>query len=123
MAIFSHDSILRQEEALAELDKSIDDWVTKLEQAGNRRVQIRQRLLEHIAAALTLRPTGRPESREVIDDHRSLIVPPKFENICRNKRHDVQSIKVYADSGVAALLAEIEQEIGAMEDISTRIEG
>lgn len=54
MAKFSHDSMLRQEEALAELDASIDDWVTKLEQAENRRTRVRQKLLEHVAAAAIL---------------------------------------------------------------------
>ncbi|CAK7209785.1 hypothetical protein SBRCBS47491_000558 [Sporothrix bragantina] len=54
VAKFSHDSMLRQEEALAELDTSIDDWVTKLEQAENRRTRVRQKLLEHVAAAATL---------------------------------------------------------------------
>lgn len=59
MAKFSHDSMLKQEEALAELDASIDDWVTKLEQAENRRTRVRQKLLEHVAAAATLpSPTG-----------------------------------------------------------------
>ncbi|KAL1873814.1 hypothetical protein VTK73DRAFT_729 [Phialemonium thermophilum] len=53
-AKFSHDSMLKQEEALAELDASIDDWVTKLEQAENRRTRVRQKLLEHVAAAATL---------------------------------------------------------------------
>lgn len=51
--------MLKQEEALAELDASIDDWVTKLEQAENRRTRVRQKLLEHVAAAATLpSPTG-----------------------------------------------------------------
>ncbi|KAM7218200.1 Up-regulated During Septation domain containing protein [Rhypophila decipiens] len=58
-ATFSHASILKQEEALAELDSSIDDWVMKLEQAENRRTRVRQKLLEHVAAAATLSlPTG-----------------------------------------------------------------
>jgi hypothetical protein len=46
--------MLKQEEALSELDASIDDWVTKLEQAENRRTRVRQKLLEHVAAAATL---------------------------------------------------------------------
>lgn len=46
--------MLKQEEALAELDASIDDWVTKLEQAENRRTRVRQKLLEHVAAAATM---------------------------------------------------------------------
>ncbi|KAM3511831.1 hypothetical protein MY11210_004522 [Beauveria gryllotalpidicola] len=54
VAKFSHDSMLKQEEALAELDASIDDWVTKLEQAENRRTRVRQKLLEHVAAAAIL---------------------------------------------------------------------
>ncbi|KAK1835446.1 Up-regulated during septation-domain-containing protein [Podospora conica] len=53
-AKFSHDAILKQEEALAELDASIDDWVAKLEHAENRRTRVRQKLLEHVAAAATL---------------------------------------------------------------------
>lgn len=58
MAKFSHESMLKQEEALAELDSSIDDWVNKLEQAENRRTRIRQKLLEHVAAAVTLPVSG-----------------------------------------------------------------
>ncbi|OAA71548.1 hypothetical protein ISF_02099 [Cordyceps fumosorosea ARSEF 2679] len=54
VAKFSHESMLKQEEALAELDASIDDWVTKLEQAENRRTRVRQKLLEHVAAAAIL---------------------------------------------------------------------
>lgn len=54
VAKFSHDAMLKQEEALAELDASIDDWVTKLEQAENRRMRVRQKLLEHVAAASIL---------------------------------------------------------------------
>lgn len=46
--------MLKQEETLAELDASIDDWVTKLEHAENRRTRVRQKLLEHVAAASTL---------------------------------------------------------------------
>ncbi|KAF3058652.1 hypothetical protein GL218_05547 [Daldinia childiae] len=54
VAKFSYESMLKQEETLAELDASIDDWVTKLEQAENRRTRVRQKLLEHVAAASTL---------------------------------------------------------------------
>ena len=54
VAKFSHESMLKQEEALTELDASIDDWVIKLEQADNRRTRVRQKLLEHVAAAACL---------------------------------------------------------------------
>ena len=46
--------MLEQEEALAELDASIDDWVVKLEKAENRSIRVRQKLLEHVAAAAIL---------------------------------------------------------------------
>ena len=39
---------------MAELDASIDEWFSKLELAENRRMRIRQKLLEHVAAALLL---------------------------------------------------------------------
>lgn len=58
MIKFSQESLLKQEEALAELDASIDDWVNKLEQAENRRTRVRQKLLEHVAAAVTLPVPG-----------------------------------------------------------------
>lgn len=58
MVKFSQESLLKQEEALAELDASIDDWVNKLEQAENRRTRVRQKLLEHVAAAVTLPSAG-----------------------------------------------------------------
>ncbi|KAI1104760.1 hypothetical protein F4804DRAFT_332022 [Jackrogersella minutella] len=54
VAKFSYESMLKQEETLAELDASIDDWVSKLEHAENRRTRVRQKLLEHVAAASTL---------------------------------------------------------------------
>ncbi|XP_044721274.1 up-regulated during septation domain-containing protein [Hirsutella rhossiliensis] len=57
---FSHESMLRQEEALAELDDSIDDWVNKLEHVENRRARIRQKLLEHVAAATLLPVPSSP---------------------------------------------------------------
>jgi hypothetical protein len=62
----SFDTLLKQEEALAELDSSIDEWVNKLEMAENRRTRVRQKLLEHVAAAAILKvPEGAtPSPRE-----------------------------------------------------------
>lgn len=56
LAQFSHESLLKQEEALSELNMSIDDWISRRERAENRRTRIRQKLLEHIAATLMLDP-------------------------------------------------------------------
>ncbi|KEY72451.1 hypothetical protein S7711_10289 [Stachybotrys chartarum IBT 7711] len=53
-AEFSHQPMLKQEEALMELETLIDDRANKLEIAENRRVRVRQKLLEHVAAAATL---------------------------------------------------------------------
>ena len=116
-AMFSRDNIAKQEQALAELDQSINGWLSKLEQADNRRQRIRQKLLEHIAAALLLdsasckdmtvdTPTTPPRS------------PDQGDRSFSTERRDVESIKVYADSGVASLLASIEQEIGLLNDRS-----
>ncbi|KAH7471461.1 hypothetical protein FOMA001_g13186 [Fusarium oxysporum f. sp. matthiolae] len=67
IAKFSHELLLKQEEVLASLDASIDDWVMKLEQAENRRTRVHQKLLEHVAAAASL-PVGGlttiPESQQ-----------------------------------------------------------
>ncbi|RFU77298.1 hypothetical protein TARUN_4916 [Trichoderma arundinaceum] len=76
-ARFSPESMLRQEEALAELDASIDDWVIKLERAENRRTRVRQKLLEHIAAAAILsvsRETPSPAQPQVVQD---ISTPPR----------------------------------------------
>lgn len=116
MAKLSRDSILKQEEALAELDISIDDWVSKLEAAEERRTRIRQRLLEHIAAAVTMQTSGQSTEAK-IEQPTPPISPDEDDNdYIRTERRDVQSIKIYADEGVAALLAEIEKEIDFMAE-------
>jgi hypothetical protein len=73
VAKFSHESMLKQEEALAELDASIDDWVTKLEQAENRRMRVRQKLLEHVAAAAIL---PIPDSSSVMSESLQQVKSP-----------------------------------------------
>lgn len=113
---FSRESILKQEEALTELDVSIDEWVCKLERAQERRNRIQQKLLQHYAAASNLptTPTTQP-----VHTTRMALTPPTTpetpEDVYSRERHDVQSIKIYADSGVAALLSAIEQEIDLAE--------
>ncbi|KAL8965762.1 MAG: hypothetical protein Q9183_003697 [Haloplaca sp. 2 TL-2023] len=112
MANFSRESILKQEEALADIDDSIDDWIRKSEQAENRRTRVRQKLLEHVAAALTLRPDGMAGSRHLTETQTPPESPEHDNDFLNKQRRDVQSIKIYADAGVAALLAEIDEEIG-----------
>lgn len=72
--------MLKQEEALAELDASIDDWVNKLEQAENRRTRVRQKLLEHVAAAATI-PASTGDDVVGVSESLQLamgIKPPSF---------------------------------------------
>jgi hypothetical protein len=109
---FSKEKLIKQEEALIELDKSIDDWIVKLEIAENRRLRLRQKLLEHVAAAMTLNvaspvnptystPPGSPTKIESPE-------PLKIE------RKGVESIKVYADNQVLNLFSDIEQAVAKM---------
>lgn len=114
---FSRESILKQEEALAELDVSIDEWVCKLERAEERRNRIQQKLLQHYAAASNLPTT---QTTQPVHTTGMALTPPTSpenlpEDVYSRERHDVQSIKIYADSGVAALLSAIEQEIDLAE--------
>ncbi|RKF79977.1 hypothetical protein GcC1_040017 [Golovinomyces cichoracearum] len=67
---FSGEEILKQEESLSGLDRSIDSWVSKLEQVENRRMRVRQKLLEHVAAAALMdikSPVNNEDSH--IDSH------------------------------------------------------
>lgn len=109
---FSRESILKQEEALSELDVSIDEWASKLERAQDRRNQIQQKLLQHYAAASNLPTAQTTQSARSLE---TPLTPPtspeNSEDVYSRQRQDVQSIKIYADSGVAALLSAIEQEI------------
>lgn len=118
LAKFSCESMLRQQEALAELDQSIDEWITKLEHFENRRTRVRQKLLEHVAAALMLQTTSRSQASEQQTPPRSPI--NNEENGGEMSRQE--SIKIYADSkvyaeaSVHALFAEIEREMERMNE-------
>ena len=136
LAQFSHESLLRQEEALSELNMSIDDWIAKHERAENRRTRVRQKLLEHVAAALMLEPHVQAE--ETIENSmqdiqlRGQYTPPHSPTKSTSPtplaapiqastpepvaRADVESIRIYADSDVFALLADVENEINRMSE-------
>ncbi|TEY49949.1 hypothetical protein BOTCAL_0281g00070 [Botryotinia calthae] len=142
-ARFSHDAILKQEEALSELDSSIDDWVSKLDQAENRRTRVRQKLLEHVAAAVFM-PVNSPSAQKdnnsintttpprspikgispVRESHHTVdVIPPQpklseaeLKEKRESRRKAVESIRIYADSDVFALLADVEDEINRMGD-------
>ncbi len=110
-SIFSRESLLKQEEALAELDNSIDEFIAKLEQSENRRLRLRQKLLEHVAAALVLTPAARSDAAETTPPRS----PVKAETSpSRTERKDTESIKIYADGHVLNLFSDIEKAIGQM---------
>jgi len=98
-AAFSQESLLKQQEALAELDAAIDDWESKLEDAEERRSHVKQKLLEHVAATLSV-----PNSaHSPVDSY--IVTPPPTPEKQRRQRAEKESITVYA------LLADIKQEI------------
>ncbi|KAK2810587.1 hypothetical protein FQN50_002844 [Emmonsiellopsis sp. PD_5] len=123
---FSREGILKQEEALSELDQSIDEWVHKLEQAENRRTRIRQKLLEHMAGALILSNpyTGGNVFGEDQTPPRS---PVKIDSPPSVNRRDVESIKIYAGAELHQLFANIEKEMERMVNpnsaVSPTVEG
>ncbi|KAK8138809.1 hypothetical protein PG984_002189 [Apiospora sp. TS-2023a] len=165
-AKFSQGSMLKQEEALAELDASIDDWVNKLEHAENRRTRVRQKLLEHVAAAAMMgmsadntgamdlltqamggqsrhtatdistpprspaksgtffhAPSPSPSPQRVVARVPSVIPELPYEDAepsttsggaddvdTDTELRRMESIRIYADSDVYALLADVESE-------------
>ncbi|KAL2375463.1 hypothetical protein RJ035_001278 [Blastomyces gilchristii] len=110
---FSREGILKQEEALSELDQSIDEWVYKLEHAENKRIRIRQKLLEHMAGAMTL---WAPHYDSVIlaDDQIPSRSPSRAETPLGVNRREVESIKIYAGAELHTLFANIEREMEKM---------
>ncbi|PGH23528.1 hypothetical protein AJ80_02482 [Polytolypa hystricis UAMH7299] len=112
---FSREGILKQEEALSELDQSIDEWVTKLELAENRRTRIRQKLLEHMAGAMILRYP--PAVTDPFLDHQTPPRSPlKTDSPASINRRDVESIRIYAGAELQALFVNIEKEMERMVD-------
>lgn len=113
------ENMLRQEEALAELDVSIDEWVLKLEEVENRRTRVRQKLLEHVAASLILtRTTTSQSSRQQQTPPLSpLIVDESGTDVARQESIKIYAdSKVYADANVAELLADIERQMERMSE-------
>lgn len=90
VAKFNHEPMLKQEEALAELDASIDEWVNKLEQAENRRTRIRQKLLEHVAAAMALPASGVVGASETLQIAMGVTHPSASVNLSTPPRSPIK---------------------------------
>lgn len=121
---------------LAELDIAIDDWVSKLEQAEHRRWKIQQKLLEHVAATLTvvdatgtnagpntntraLQRSKVPKEKQTLQEpiltDESLQASDSSSSHGPSETGKLQTVRVYADTGVAVLLSAIEDEILLMQ--------
>lgn len=116
---FSRESIVKQEEALSELDSSIDEWLSKWQRAESRRSHIRQKLLEHIAATLVLQTSSqkncdRSSTIEETTPPRSPEEDDVASSLGSPNRRDVESIKIYADAEVCNLFADIERKMEMM---------
>ena len=120
------DQISKQEVALTDIDESMDEWTTKLEAALNQKQLVQAKLMQHTAAVLTL-PSPRSEGGRVSEEQTPPRSPERkmVEQVAEEmaeeqpgqERSDreVESITIYADSGVASLLRSIEQEIDMMD--------
>ncbi|KAG5991326.1 hypothetical protein E4U54_003900 [Claviceps lovelessii] len=92
VAQFSQYSMLKQEESLAELDASIDECTAKLEQAENRRTRVRQKLLEHVAAAAIIgRPTAMASMSESLQQVMGIQSPTGPRELSTPPRSPLQS--------------------------------
>ncbi|KAF2404856.1 hypothetical protein EJ06DRAFT_525426 [Trichodelitschia bisporula] len=109
--VFSREGLLRQQEALLELDRSIDDWIFKLERAENRRLRLRQKILEHVAAAMALNTLPEAQAQATPPGSPVRVISPAPLRI---DRRGVESIKVYADGQVLSLFSDIEQAVNQM---------
>lgn len=111
---------MKQEEALSELDMSIDEWLSKWQCAETRRSRIRQKLLEHIAATLVLQTsTHKGSDSSSIAEEATPPRSPEEDDVASSplggpNRRDVESIKIYADAEVCNLFADIERKMEMM---------
>ena len=119
--------LVKQETKLNDLDESVDDWMMKLEAAINRKQLVQTKLSQHVAAILSWsnplgdggrisegqtpprsperKPAEEAVAEKMLEDHSTK----------EGEGRDVESIRIYADSGVASLLRSIEQEIDMMD--------
>lgn len=125
-ALFLLNQLTKQETALSDMDESLDEWTLKLDAALNRKQMIQVKLSQHMAAVLAMsKPLGdnRRMSAEQTPPHspeRGVVwgtveVATGGQPRGEWEERDAESIRIYADSGVASLLRSIEQEIDMMD--------
>lgn len=124
----SRDHLSRQQGALRELDLRIDERISSIDELEARRNLLQRKALEHAAAVLVVEvaprehglttPPRSPERRSERSRESNIQHGAESEATQgrgSHRRQEVESIRVYADSGVASLLASIETEIGMMD--------
>ncbi|KAI9889467.1 MAG: hypothetical protein M1814_005250 [Vezdaea aestivalis] len=109
VSAFKRKNILRREEALAELEVSIDDIVHKLEQAEARRTRIRQKLLQYASTSISQR---KPSIITIGGRH----TPPQspgspHQRGLRKKMEPTDSAESSYDATIESLLSDIERMI------------
>ena len=80
---------------------------------------MRQKLLEHVAGALIMQPSRDemstpPRSPTKAQSPQRLAAPVEVSSPEVMNRRDVESIRIYADSDISALLKDVEEEINRM---------
>lgn len=89
--------MLKQEEALWELDRSIDNFAEKLDRADNRRLRVMGRLLEHVAAAANL-----PDLRKKASSNENIRLELKEREVKTSGIQDIHDIAPPAPAFTAA---------------------
>ncbi|KAE8141807.1 hypothetical protein BDV38DRAFT_278589 [Aspergillus pseudotamarii] len=91
-------NVLIRTKAIADLDVSMKGWASKLEQATNQQVYLRQKLAEHVAATAH-RDTTNP-GLGISDEPNHGTKPAMTSNLVDTSRRKTESIKVYVDVNV-----------------------
>ncbi|KNG83742.1 hypothetical protein ANOM_008498 [Aspergillus nomiae NRRL 13137] len=105
-------NVLIRTKAMADLNVSMKGWASKLEQATDQQVYLRQKLAKHVAAT-SLRDTTNP-GLGLSDEPDHGTNPVITSNLVDTSRRKTESIKVYADLNVfeeIATLAEPERQM------------
>jgi len=113
---FSKERLLKQEQAVVELDKALDEWAVKLELAENRRLRVRQKLLEHVAAAMMLNPSSNNGLQPTPPGSSGGSGGPSSPEPLRidHQKENRESIRIYAEPQVLSLFNDIELAMSRM---------
>jgi hypothetical protein len=123
-AVSMREHLSKQTNTLNDLDLQIDDWLSKLDESTSRKQSIQTKLWQHTTCILAMQNLAGEASR-ISEEHTPPRSPERntigrIGSIAEAKEEavemeavgrEVESITIYADSGVASLLRSIEQEL------------